>query len=287
MAKKLTALVDTSLPRVDVVDAGANLAKRFPIWKGKTMTHKEMIAKFLETPAPEEAKLEEFKKGLSEAGRAAFEAAFRTLAGFRDEVTPDVLKKMAEGLNLEAPVAPPKVPEVVPPVVPVVPVTPDKKDEDTMTETEIKKALEERDTVNKALSDKLETVTKALESERDIRVTNEWIAKCEKNLSHYPGKSMPEMAQVLKALAAVDPKLADAQFDTMKAASDAIKKGALLEEQGRAGGGNVGGAMDKIDKAAVELRKVDPKLTQAQAVAKAMNDNKDLYAEYLAEQKAR
>lgn len=277
MAKNLTALVDTEIPRVDVVDAGANLTKRFPIWKGLKMTHKEMIVKFLETPSQDEAKVEEYKKTLSEPARAAFEAVFRTLAGFRDEIPGDMIKKMAEALNLEAPEAP-----VAPVVVPVEPPkTPDKKDDELMTE-DIKKALEARDTVNKALSDKLETVTKALETERDIRVMNEWIGKCEKNLSHYPGKSMTEMAKVLKALAVVDPKLADAQFETMKSASEAIKKGALLDEQGKSGSGDTGTVMDKIEKAAIEIMKTD-KVTHPVAVTKALDANPDLYREYLAE----
>jgi len=70
--------------------------------------------------------------------------------------------------------------------------------------------------------------------------------------------------------------------EVLKAADEQVKAGDLFKEAGRAGHGG-GGTSDKVTAAAAEIKKADPKLTDAQAIAKAYQDNPEFYNEDLKE----
>ncbi len=68
----------------------------------------------------------------------------------------------------------------------------------------------------------------------------------------------------------------------LEAAAEAARRGNLFNEIG-SGLSEGGSAYAKIVAKAEELRKVNPNLTEAAARAQAMNENPDLYDEYLGE----
>lgn len=71
----------------------------------------------------------------------------------------------------------------------------------------------------------------------------------------------------------------------LEAAAAAARRGNLFGEIGSGmGGDGDGSAYSKIEAAATEIRKANPKVTEAQARAQAMNDNPELYDAYLEEQ---
>ena len=69
----------------------------------------------------------------------------------------------------------------------------------------------------------------------------------------------------------------------MATVSAALKGSDLLKAQGIASSSDGSLATGKVDAIAKELRKDDPKLTKEQAIAKAWDENPDLYTEYLAD----
>lgn len=69
----------------------------------------------------------------------------------------------------------------------------------------------------------------------------------------------------------------------LEAAAAAARRGNLFGEIGSGMGGDTGSAYAKIEAAATEIRKSNPKITEAQARAQAMNDNPELYDAYLEE----
>lgn len=69
----------------------------------------------------------------------------------------------------------------------------------------------------------------------------------------------------------------------LEAAAAAARRGNVFGEIGSGMGADSGTAYAKIEAAAEEIRKVNPKLTEAAARAQAMNENPDLYDAYLEE----
>lgn len=121
-------------------------------------------------------------------------------------------------------------------------------------------------------------------SERETRETREYIAKAE--TLDKVAQDPAEFGPVLKSIANAerDGHVPEGTFEkletVLKSANEAIEKGDLFSELGRVGGTGATDADAKIDAAAAELRKSDPKLTKEQAIAKALEDNPELYVDY-------
>lgn len=144
-------------------------------------------------------------------------------------------------------------------------------------------AKAEREELKKTAED-AQALAKA---ERDTRVTREFIAKAEtlKSLSQDPQKFGPVLKSVSEKLSKDE---ADELDRVLKAADEQVRQGLLLKEMGK--GGQPAAAPDsaiaKAQAKAVELKKADPKLSDAQALEKAMED-RELQAAYLAEAQGR
>lgn len=156
----------------------------------------------------------------------------------------------------------------------------------------VEKALE---TVAKAHEDELATLRKEKEesdskadqafeiakAERDQRERRDYIEKAAtlENLS----KSDEEVGDLLLTVAKAerDGHLAEGTSEKLtellKAANEAAAP--AFREVGRTGHGEQRDAQAKLDAAAEDLRKADPKLTREQAVAKALDENPSLYTE--------
>lgn len=128
---------------------------------------------------------------------------------------------------------------------------------------------------------------KQIKAERDVRLEKEFVAKAEK-LSHLPVKPS-ELGPVLKALHDVAPEQAAKVEKFLEQTNEKLKTvDTLLKEKGlNTVHDNETSAWAQLQKAAAELMKAEPKLTEPQAITKAMELNKGLYDQYLAEQKGR
>lgn len=300
--KPLTLLEDFHPFEVSLVKRGANQKKRFPIWKQQEIEmdkFDEILKSVLETELDEEEGKEFLawveKQKLSEKGVNAVKAALRILSGFKDELPGDALDKLASMAGYPAPAAkqvPPKKEEEEEemkkkgPVAKALDDLPDdvkKHFEDVMKAQDLKVA---------ALKKSNDVVTKALQEEKDIRELEAWTKKAETELSHYPGESIDEIAKSLKAMHDVDPKLAESQFKTMKAASDALKEGEIFKSAGSGfgGDGSADSAWAKIQKMADGLieKSEDLSMSPAKAMARVLESplGKELYSKYLDEQAA-
>ena len=123
---------------------------------------------------------------------------------------------------------------------------------------------------------------KALESDvakmRDTARASEFLAKA-KDYRHVPGKP-EELAEALRK--ADDAGVLEVVERVLKAADAALEKAGLTKPIGSDQGGAGDDPMAKVEAAAGELRKANPKLTREQAIAKAIEENPDLYRAYLA-----
>lgn len=163
---------------------------------------------------------------------------------------------------------------------------PDSDDEGETAETSkaVKAALAKADEQRVALEKRVEGAETIAKEERDRRVTAEFITKAEGygSLSVKP----TEFGPVLKRIAE---KVDKADFDVLEqllgATNEQVSKGALFRELGSSVGGQAvpEGAYAEIQQKAEQLRKSDSKLSKGEAEARAMSENPDLQARYLAE----
>jgi len=297
MSKPLTALPDLNLFEVTLCEWGKNNKKRFPIWKHKERKEEmddfnEILKSVLETELDEEKELDAWveKAKLDEKAVNAAKAALRILSGFKDVLPKDVLDKLAGLAGYPAPTAKqdePKDKDKYPsPMAKSLEGVPKEVREHFET------VLKARDEELTALKESNETIAKSLKAEKDARELDAWIKKAEADLAHFPGKSTDEIAKSLKALADVDPKLAEEQFTAMKAASDALKESEILKSKGSSfdGGGAADSAWAAIEKAADGMieKSGDSTLTRAQAIDLVCKHQPELYTRYVDEsEKAR
>ncbi|NIQ91030.1 MAG: hypothetical protein GWM98_04775 [Nitrospinaceae bacterium] len=300
---------------IGLVKRGANKKKRFPITKSEdNMDMTEAIKVVLESEAEGEEELDKVLKALdlSEQGMAAAKGAHRLLKAFEDELPAGLVDKLAELAGMKKqkekemdeeykyPEAkkdeikkwfegiPDEVKKFVKFEEPVEPVQKGLEDMDEESKSKVEEILKSRDDKISELEKKNEELEKSQKAERDERELKDWIAKAEKDLSHYPGKSIEELGKDLKKLHDFDPDMATVQFEQMKTASETIKKSALLSEVGNKFPDMVGAgksAWDEIVKLAEsEIQKSDDlKFSREHAIKKVIEARPDLYNRYLEE----
>jgi Putative phage serine protease XkdF len=138
---------------------------------------------------------------------------------------------------------------------------------------EIVKQLEERDELKKRVAS-LEDSAAQRELEDEVR----------KDMAHFPGKSIGEIASILKsAKKALPASEYDALRKSMASASAMVKQSGLLKELGSSAAGGAVSAEEEIKTIAKGLRQKDPTLNEAAAIAKAVDQNPELYARSRAE----
>ena len=123
----------------------------------------------------------------------------------------------------------------------------------------------------------------ALRKEGDLK---DYIAKCAKDFAHVPGMSSKERGAKLQKCYEVSEEFGKEQEKEWATVSAALKGSALLKAQGITHSGDGSSATGKAEAIAKELRKDDPKLTKEQAIAKAYDENPELYDDYLADHPA-
>lgn len=286
----INKLTDFEVVEVSLVDAGANLKKRFPITKDVSMEFSEILKSVLETEMDNEDKVVDIckVKGVSEKGLNAARAVHRILNGFADELPVDVLKAMPPWLKPgkgdaadeedEEEVAAKKKKAQADKCNWM-----DGKTGEDMEEEKTKKVKKEFENIMKAQKDELEVVRKELMQVKDERALEIWTKRAEQELSHYPGKSAQELGVIFKSFMKISPELCEEQFGIYKAASDALKNSDILKTRGLNQSGEMGANAYAVIEKKSELLAIEKGMTKEQAMAKVLQDNPDLYAQYLAE----
>lgn len=229
----------------------------------------------------------------SDQATLALQGAARLLAAHKGDLDAEAVAKFAELTGLELPeVGPGLQPKTASEVVDALKAA--EVDAAVVTEVEsaIAKAAEDaklakadpgtRAAIKKA-EDRAEAAEKVAKEERDTRLTNEFIAKAESDYGHMS----VEPAKFGPVLKAASEKLSKEEFDAietaLKAADEQIEKGALFAEAGATGPLAAADAFGELQQKAADIKKAEPKLSEGEALDKAMKDNPDLEAAYLAE----
>ena len=135
---------------------------------------------------------------------------------------------------------------------------------------------------------KAEKLEKALKVERDERLRKEFVQKAQKEFPYVPGKSPEEIGLMLKTLHVIAPKIAADIEGIFKSVSATIEKTGLLKElgSGMSSGGDSASAYGKLDGIARGAVKKSG-VSYAKAFETAMNQNPELYSQYLDEQQGK
>jgi phage-related protein len=281
MTKQLTALPELEVAEISTVKRGANQKSRFPIIKEEGMDQ-EILKAVLETEAENEKELDELLAvaKASDKGASAAKSALRILQAFKDEMPESVMNALQKVAGIG----------------PKEKAKKETDEEEDVMETKVKKAEEvpevedKAQVILKAQADQIAALTKQLEEQKDQRELETWIAKAEKDLSHFPGMSFEEMGKQLKSLSDIGPEVAQKQFDSMKAASDALKESAIFKEAGKKNTNDPGDAWSQIVKLADGLveKSNDVNFSQPEAIAKVLETPRgsELYTKYLEENPA-
>lgn len=301
---EINLLTDLKTTGVKLVKRGANKKPRFPIWKSekKIMADfDEILTAVLEVEAEGEDRIEEiFKAELSPKGKNAVKGALRLLNAFKEELPKDIMSKLANlaGYGFPAPAEKQKGKKK------------EEEEEENMTKksSSVTKALEglpkeileqlspvlksqealHAEAISKAeerakdAETRMVEIEKSLKKERDERELQEWIAKSEKELAYYPGKSSEELGTMLKKLHDTDPEVAMQQFETMKSASESISKSSLLRNSGASVDfSRPGTVMEAVKNRAKQvIQKSEKLMSKAEAYDYIFKNDPALYEQY-------
>jgi len=299
--RRVTSLKDVRTHEVSLVESGANLKGRFPLMKsarGNTMKMEEILVEVLKAEGRSEAvdKLEEEmeKMDMPEDAKAAISGAMKLLESFSDMMpVKDALKALraANGEEIEKPYHYDKEKEEKTKEEAEKTKEEEMKKEDE--EEEMKKSLGElpdaaRAAVealwksNRQLVEKSQKLESELGQELAKRERSEFIAKSENSLCNVPGHSLEEICDLVLEAKARDSEFGNRIEKALTAASNGMKGGATLVEAGSNSPAEVAtDAWEKIQQLAKEeIEKSGGSM--ASAIAKTIQTNPALYAEYSA-----
>lgn len=293
----MNRLSDLEAVEVSLVPKAAN-KRRFLIFKSEEEEKpmEEILKAILETDLEDEKKVDEVLKAakLSDKAQNAVKGALRLLNAYKDELPKDVMKTLAglAGYGYPEPTEKAKAQDEdekkkkekygYP--------APTKKEDGTYDFSsipeEVRPAIEALWKEHETAVKKAEELEKVLKEERDKQARKEYIQKAVTEFASLPVKP-EEFGLILKGLAEKAPDEYAKLEGVLKAANEAIQKGALYAEIGRSGGLAGGSAMAKIEAAANSLVQKDANMTKEQAIAKALEMHPELYTEYLQETQRR
>lgn len=249
-----TELIDPEYTRVDLVKEGANSQAHIKLFKsrgGIGMNPEEILAKL---DPSHRTVLEKALKDAKDAEAVAKDAADKAQKELQDLKDSQNINKSADPEEILKSVKDPAV--------------------RALLETQIAKTKIAEDEVRKAREAALET---------------EAIAKA----AEVPaiGAEQEGLVKLYKTLKLMNADVCEEVFGIFKAASALATSGKAFSEVGKVGAAadtavNEEAAWNAIEKAADEIKKSSPELSQAVAIKKAINENPELYNEYLKAQRA-
>jgi len=295
----ITALTDLETFEVSLVPDGANKQPRFPILKRtERVKMSDTLHAVLDAPNGDEAQFNRVIKSadISEEAEVAVKGAMKILSAYSDIIPASkALGLVSKGLGVA-------------------------KDETAYPEKRMKQEGEEEEEAEKqegeeeeeeeeapmlakssklppeiraevkalwksqkAATVKAEKLAKALATERDTRLRKEFIEKAKKDYRYIPGKSSEELGLLMKSLHVFDSKIADEIGIIFKSVSEVVEKSGLLNEIGSNIAGSGTSAYSRLDAMAKD-KVTKGNVTYAKAFTDAMNENPDLYSQYLDEQ---
>ena len=283
--RRITSLKDVKTLEVSLVERGANLKRRFHFMKARGDTMGEILVEVLKAEGQSEAvlKLESMlKEEMPEDAKAAIMAAMKLLEAFSD-IMPvgDALAALGGASGEEVEVEAAEEPAE------------DEAEKMEEEDDELKKTLDNlppaaQAAIDAIWKDREELVAKSAELEKSLgeeiakRSRREYLAKAEKSLCNIPGHSLEEVVDLMIEVKATNEELGARVEKALESSSAALQGGALLVEAGRSvpdtSGGDPWAKIQKIAKSEVE--KSAGALTMPQAIAKTIQTNPALYAEY-------
>lgn len=144
----------------------------------------------------------------------------------------------------------------------------------------VRAALEKAEAAQKAADERVAAAEEIAKSEREHRVTREFIAKAETY------KALPFEAEKFgPVLKACSEKLTKEEFDeverVLKAADEQVSQSDLFKSHGRSGEAPDTSPIAEAQAKAEEIRKADPTLSESAALEKALAADSDLQQRYL------
>jgi len=282
-------LSDLEIPEVSLVPRGA-VKKRFFIYKSEEGSLMEEILKaVLETELEDENKVDEILKAakLSDKARNAVKGALRLLNAYKDELPRDIMKTLANlaGYGYPEPTgkAGDKKDEKDDKKKKYGYPAPTKKEDGSWDFSgipeEVRPAVEALWKEQQEAVKKAEELEKVLKEERDKQLRKEYIQKAADEFANLPIKP-EEFGLVLKGLAEKAPEEYTKLEGVLKAANEAIEKGALYAEIGRGGIPAGDSAIAKVEAMVNGLVQKDANLSRMDALAKVLAENPQLYEQY-------
>ena len=132
----------------------------------------------------------------------------------------------------------------------------------------------------------LAALTADLKKSNDDRANERWIVKVAAEYKSLPVKPDTFGPLLKRAEATLTAEDFIELTRVLKVGDTALKTSNLFKEQGSGGHDAGGDALARVNAAATELRKSDSNLSRQQAVAKVLEANPALYAEYQADRRA-
>ena len=276
--RTITMLGSLYTAELSLVKRGAN-ARRFAVTKGMDMDLNEVMQTVLSTEAEGEKALVQTLKsaGLEDDAVQVAVAQYRLQHGFKDKVTKEAFAEVAKAAGYE----PAKKPEPVSKSEPQRSTTPAGMPPEMEA---VWKAQQTALTEQKERADKMEA---ELAEVRKSAQRKDYVAKCEREFSHVPGMNAEQMADMLMQAHAVSKEFGESLEKQWAETAQVVKKSALLGSSGSRGSSDGGNAWDKMQGMVKELvQKSAGEISEAKALDIVMQQNPDLYQEYLGENPA-
>lgn len=298
--RRITALKDVKTLEVSLVESGANLKTRFPVRKSTGDKMDQILVEVLKAEGQSDAvaKLEEILKAeMPEDAKNAVMAAMKLLEAYSDMMPVGEALAALRSASGEKPE--PKMAMDHEAKKEEHEAKKEEEEQKKMEEEELKKSLASLpksaqaaiDAIwksNQELVNKSEKLEKELGLEIAKRSRREYLAKAETTLCNIPGHTLDQVVDLMIDVKARDESLGARVEKALEAASAALQGGPLLVEAGRnvpeMGAGDPWSKIQAIAKSEVETS--GGKLTMPAAIAKAIQTNPALYAEYNAERES-
>jgi hypothetical protein len=154
-----------------------------------------------------------------------------------------------------------------------------KGDPVSKADPEIRQLIEKQAEEIEKANERAEEAEKIAKSERTQRLTREFVEKA----SQLPmiAENPQDLGALMMELNALDPAVGEKVEKLFKAANEGLRQGNVFGEIGRHGGSTT--SSPAVEAIAEGIRKDNPEMTPEQAVAKAYEDNPELYDEEIRE----
>ena len=290
--RRITALKDVRTLEVSLVEAGANMKKRFPIMKSRSDQMDEILVEVLKAEGQSDAveKLESLlKMEMPEDAKKAVMAAMKLLEAYSDMMpVGEALAALRSASGEEPEPEPEEVKVEAAEEMEEEAEKEEESDEEKLMKSlgdlpeAAKGAMEAIWKRNEELAKKLEDRESELGVEIAKRARREYLAKAEKTLCNIPGHSLEQVVDLMIDVKARDADLGSRVEKALEAASAAMQGGPLLVEAGRnvpdMSAGDPWARIQQIAKSEVEAS--GGKLKMPAAIAKTIQTNPALYSEY-------